>query len=193
MEQFIAWDKQLTVFINSFHSPSLDGMMLMMTKTSFWVPLYFLILYLIYKKQEPYFWHWVIGAVVTIALSDQITSSILKPLFERLRPSHDPSLESLIHLVKINDREVYQGGLYGFASSHAANSFGAALFVFLLFKRNIYASFLFIWAAFFSYTRIYLGVHFIGDILAGIVIGFAAAYAGYRLSLLLISKGQRIV
>ena len=191
MEQLIGWDKQLSVFINSFHSPSLDGAMLMMTKTSFWAPLYFVILYFIYKKQEAYFWHWVIGVAVAVAVADQITSAVFKPLFERLRPSHDPSLEGIIHLAKTNAGELYRGGLYGFASSHAANSFAAAMFVFLLFKRNFYSALVFIWAAFLSYTRIYLGVHFAGDILAGSIVGLITGYAGYRLSLFLISKTAR--
>jgi undecaprenyl-diphosphatase len=91
----------------------------------------------------------------------------MKPFFGRLRPSHEPELEGLLHLV-----DGYRGGLYGFASSHAANTFGVAIFIWLSLRKHYrWIGVIFIWAILMSYTRIYLGVHYPTDILVGAIIG----------------------
>jgi undecaprenyl-diphosphatase len=105
----------------------------------------------------------------------------MKPYFTRLRPSHEPSLEGLVHLV-----EGYKGGTYGFASSHAANTFGTAMFLYLLFRiKKSWIVWLFPWAAFVSYTRIYLGVHYPGDIVGGAGVGLLCAWFSFKLCMLL--------
>ena len=102
----------------------------------------------------------------------------MKPYFARLRPSREPTLEGLIHLV-----EGYKGGQFGFASSHAANTFGLATFFYLAFgKTKRWVVWLFVWAAFMTYTRIYLGVHYPGDILVGSIVGVVSAFVGFKLS-----------
>jgi undecaprenyl-diphosphatase len=102
----------------------------------------------------------------------------MKPFFERLRPSHDPSMQNLIHLV-----DDYRGGLYGFASSHAANTFGVALFVWLTLRPVYNWIFLiFLWAAVMTYTRIYLGVHYPGDIIVGALVGLVSGWVGFKAS-----------
>jgi undecaprenyl-diphosphatase len=99
----------------------------------------------------------------------------MKPFFARLRPSREPSLEGLVHLVN-----GYTGGKYGFASSHAANTFATAFFFWLLFKdRYRWVWVLFVWAVVMTYTRIYLGAHYPGDILVGMLIGLGAAWTGF--------------
>ena len=114
----------------------------------------------------------MVGITLTIVLADQITSTLMKPYFARLRPSHEPLLQSLIHIV-----DGYKGAKYGFASSHAANTFGAATFFFLLLRKNYkWIGLIFLWAAVATYSRIYLGVHYPGDIVVG---GFVGALAGY--------------
>lgn len=176
LEQLQTWDKQLLVFLNQFHTPALDTAAYYLTKTEFWIPLYAYLLFLVFRDFHQGGWWVLAGIVIALVITDQVTSSIMKPYFMRLRPSHEPSLEGIIHIVNN-----YRGGLYGFASSHAANTLGTALFFFLLFRdRYRYVWLLFVWAAVMSYTRIYLGVHYPGDILTGWLVGFAGGIAGFK-------------
>lgn len=170
------WDEQFLLFLNQFHTDWLDPVVLLVTKTEFWIPLYLVLIFLIFKNYKREGWIIMAGIVLTILLADRITSGIMKPFFQRLRPSHEPSLVGLVHIV-----EGYYGGLYGFASSHAANTTGVAFFIFLLFRKTYrWIGLIFIWAFVMSYTRIYLGVHYPGDILVGALIGVGSGYSGYK-------------
>ena len=176
LEQLRAWDEQLLLFLNGLNAPWLDTVAFWLTKTECWIPLYALLLYLIFSKHKKEAWFVLAGIALSLVLSDQITSGIMKPFFERLRPSHEPGLEGVLHIVN-----GYRGGLYGFVSSHAANTAGVALFVFLLFRSVYrYAWTIFVWAAVVSYTRIYLGVHYPGDVFIGVLVGLACGFAGFR-------------
>lgn len=108
--------------------------------------------------------------ILAIVLADQISSGIIKQLTERLRPTREPSLDNLLHIV--ND---YRGGMYGFVSSHASNSFAAATLLSLVMRSRIVTVSLFSWALMQCYSRVYLGVHYPGDILGGIVVGVSVA------------------
>ena len=176
IEQLKSWDEHLLLFLNQFHTPWLDPVVMLITKTEFWIPLYLFLIYLIFRNYRKEGWLILLGVAITIILSDQITSGLMKPFFERLRPSNERSLDNLLHIV-----DGYRGGLYGFASGHAANTTGVAFFIFLLFRDKYrWMWLIFIWAFVMSYTRIYLGVHYPGDILVGVLVGLASSYAGYR-------------
>lgn len=177
MEKLIELDKELLLFLNSIHTPWLDPVMLFITHTLTWLPLYLFLLYLVIKEYKKDCWTVLLGITLTIVLADQITSGLMKPYFARLRPSQEPTLAGLVHLV-----EGYKGGLYGFASSHAANTLGTATFFFLVFRETkTWIKWLFLWAVVMTYTRIYLGVHYPGDILVGGIIGVTSGWAGYKL------------
>lgn len=177
LESLIELDKEALLFFNSFHTPWLDPIMFWITKTFFWLPLYGFLLFLVIKHFKKDTWIVLIGITITILLSDQITSGFMKPFFARLRPSREPSLQGLVYLVN-----GYTGGKYGFASSHAANTFATALFFWMLFKDQYrWLWVLFVWAIVMTYSRIYLGVHYPGDIIVGMLVGFAAAYSGYKI------------
>lgn len=176
LDQLIEFDKKVLLFLNSFHAPWLDPIVLFSTQTFAWLPLYLFLLYLIIKEYRKESWIVLLGIVLTIVLANEITSSLMKPYFERLRPSLEPGLQGLVHLV-----DGYKGKKFGFASSHAANTFGAATFFFLLFRTTKkWIGWLFLWAVTMTYTRIYLGVHYPGDILVGGMIGVLAGITGFK-------------
>lgn len=164
------WDEAAFLWLNSFHWESLDPIVLQLTQTISWIPLYVLLLYQIYRI-DPKNTAWILaGVMLTILLSDQVTSGLMKPYFERLRPCHDPRWEGMMHLYG------RCGGLYGFVSSHAANTFGLATFLTLkLGKKQKAIAWLFLYALLVSYTRIYLGVHYPLDVFFGAVVGVLAA------------------
>ena len=177
IDQLIALDKELLLYLNSFHTAWLDPIMLFLTRTFVWLPLYLFLLYIVIKEYKKESWMVLLGITLTIVLTDQITSGFMKPYFARLRPSRDPSLTGLLHLVN-----GYTGGKFGFASSHAANTFGTATFFWLIFRTTKkWIGWLFVWAILMTYTRIYLGVHYPGDILAGGIIGIFCGWISFRL------------
>ena len=176
IDYLMSLDREFFLYLNGFHTPWLDPVMLFISNTLAWLPLYVFLLYLIIKDYGNDTWFVLSGIVLTIILADQVTSTFMKPYFGRLRPSQDPTLETLIHLVN-----GYKGGKFGFASSHAANTFGTATFLFLLFgKKRKWIPVLFLWAAIVTYSRIYLGVHYPGDILVGSLVGMLAGVAGFK-------------
>jgi len=174
-------DRRLLVWLNSFHTGWLDPVMYYTSQTLFWLPLYLFLLWLIIKDFKKEWWIPMIGIAITILLADQITASIMKPFFARLRPSQEPTLQGIVHLVTDHNGEIYTGGLYGFASSHAANTFATATFFTLLFRsKHRWITWLFLWAAGMTYTRIYLGAHYPGDILVGGTVGVVSALVGFK-------------
>ena len=139
-----------------------------------WVPFYLSLIFVIikfWKKQSIWV---VLGLILCVVISDQVSSGIIKDLVQRLRPSHDPEIENMVCVVN-----GYRGGKFGFVSSHAANSFGLALLSSLLFKNRTYTVSVFAWAVIVSYSRIYLGVHYPGDVLGGAFVGITAALIVY--------------
>lgn len=109
--------------------------------------------------------------VLAFVVADQVSSGLIKHMVERLRPTQDPSLSNLVHIVN-----GYRGGKYGFVSSHAANSFAAVVLLSLVMRRRLVTFSLTTWALLQCYSRMYLGVHYPGDICGGIVVGILAGW-----------------
>ena len=174
LDYFEAIDKSIVLAINSLHSPLLDEAMWLISGTIIWIPMYLFLIYLAYhhfgKKNTIYF---VVLVIAAIALSDLISYQLIKDSVQRYRPSHNLELAPKLHFYKQKNGELYQGGQYGFVSSHAANFFAFALLVGLIFKdkapKLIYT--LFAIAILVSFSRIYLGVHYLSDILGGALLG----------------------
>ncbi|EIM77847.1 PA-phosphatase-like phosphoesterase [Nitritalea halalkaliphila LW7] len=170
MEKLIAWDEQASLWLNQYHQEWLDPILFTATHTWPWIPLYVLLSGYLIRSYGLGSWVYFVGLALVITLADQGTSSLMKPYFERLRPCHDERWVDVLH----NYGKC--GGMYGFASSHASNSFGiAAFFIFGFAKKQGLMRLLWVWAAFFSYTRVYLGVHYLGDIIVGAAVGVLAA------------------
>lgn len=178
IESLLRLDTELFLYLNGHYAAWLDPIMVWATERTSWFPFYAVLVGWLGWR---YRWQglWIILTIaVAVALGDQITSSILKPLTLRLRPCHVSALQALIHPV------LPCGGQYGFASSHAANTFAmATVLTLLLGHRQPWVKWLYLWAIVVSYSRIYVGAHYPLDVLAGAGVGVLAALGcvwGYR-------------
>ena len=169
-------DTNAFLYFNGIHSPFWDYFMTSFTGKIIWVPMYASILYILLRN---FHWKAVLCYVAAIALiitfADQMCSSIIRPVVARLRPSNPESpIVDMVYIVN-----GYRGGSYGFPSCHAANSLGLAMFVVFLFRKRWLSIFIVTWAILNCYTRIYLGVHYPGDLLFGTLVGFTAGAVTY--------------
>ncbi|HOS84629.1 MAG TPA: phosphatase PAP2 family protein [Bacteroidales bacterium] len=170
-------DRIIFLWINGLHSPLFDTFFYYITKFYISIPVYFVIIYLLYKKFSPSYASLLLGIMILAVISaDAISVAWFKEVFLRYRPSHNTEIQDMIHIVKN-----YRGGTYGFVSSHAANTFAFALFSGLVFRTKRILIPLFIWAGLVSYSRIYLGVHYPADIVCGALVGMCIAFVYYKI------------
>lgn len=176
-------DKSLFLFLNGINSPFWDTVMWHVSGKLPWIPMYLVIIFFIFRK---YRWQtlWIlISIAVVVTLADQLSVHLFKNVFERLRPCHNPELKEFVHLVNGKC-----GGKFGFVSSHAANTFGVAVFLLNLFRIKWFSVFIVFWATFVSYSRIYLGVHYPGDVFVGAILGVAIGWGVWYLIKIINSK-----
>ena len=168
------WDTWLFLKINTeWTNPFLDSISPWWREANAWVPLYlFLIIFGIinFKKKV---WYWLLFTAITLTLSDQLSSNLIKNLVERPRPCRDEFLADKVRLLLNN----CSGG-YSFTSSHATNHFAFAVFIFItlqpFFKKWTYL--FFVWAATICYGQVYVGVHYPLDVVCGAILGCGIGY-----------------
>lgn len=185
MEQLIHIDQMWLLAINGAHAPWADTLFWWVSKSYVWIPLYALLIGLLIKQ-----FGWKRGLIYTAALfvaaglSDYISSGIIKHLVCRPRPTHEPAIMDMVHTVN-----GYFGGKYGFVSSHAANTMSVAvLFALIWQQKNNHGWWLLLYVVLNCYSRMYLGVHYPGDILGGLIVGGLVAWGVYAITQRLVKR-----
>lgn len=181
-KEFILWlsdiDARLLLIVNGAHSPFFDSVMWCISGRWIWVPFYVMLAYLLFRRMS---WKRASICLVTIGLiilaADQTCATLIRPEIGRLRPANlNNPLSSFVHVVN-----GYRGGRYGFPSCHAANTFTLAVFMSLVIRHKWFTVMMFSWAFIVSYSRMYLGVHYFGDLFCGATIGSLFAVLFYYL------------
>jgi len=177
-ETLIQLDRQLLLALNGSESLYLDTLAYTLTTAVTWVPLYVSLFYLVLKNNDAMVKILLIvaSAALCVLLAGTVDDAIVKPLVERWRPTHDPQIGAVVDLV-----DGHRGGNYGFFSAHACNTFSIAVFFALLVRSRLLTFFLVTWSLINCWTRLYLGVHFPGDILVGLLWGGIVGTAVYLL------------
>lgn len=179
-KEFILWlsdiDARLLLIVNGAHSPFFDAVMWCISGRWIWVPFYAVLAYLLFRRMS---WKRASICLVTIGLiilaADQTCATLIRPEIGRLRPANlNNPLSSFVHVVN-----GYRGGRYGFPSCHAANTFALAVFMSLVIRHKWFTVMMFSWAFIVSYSRMYLGVHYFGDLFCGATIGSLFAVLFY--------------
>ncbi|WP_370789140.1 phosphatase PAP2 family protein [Leyella stercorea] len=181
-KEFILWlsdiDARLLLIVNGAHSPFFDAVMWCISGRWIWLPFYAVLAYLLFRRMS---WKRASICLVTIGLiilaADQTCATLIRPEIGRLRPANlNNPLSSFVHVVN-----GYRGGRYGFPSCHAANTFALAVFMSLVIRHKWFTVMMFSWAFVVSYSRMYLGVHYFGDLFCGATIGSLFAVLFYYL------------
>ena len=174
LEKIIHLDKEALIFLNGLGSPAFDGLWLIITKQAYWTPVFLFFFYLLQKKLGwKNFGYYMLFIALLIVLCDQ-TANFFKQSFERLRPCNDNEINHIIRVVKSSPT-------FSFFSGHAANSMATTVLSFMIIKKQYkHAYLIFLFPLIFAYSRIYLGLHFPIDILAGYAFGATSGFIFYR-------------
>ncbi len=175
----LPFEKDILLWVNGHHTAFLDSFMFMISNFPAWSPILLVIIFWLFHKKA-----WQEGLLILlfvgllVFVGELISFNFAKPYFARFRPTHTDGLRQQLHIV-FN----YTGREYGFFSGHATNFFSIALFLSLIIRNHKFSLIIFSLVSLVCYSRMYLGVHYLSDILAGIVVGGTLAYLYYLLYL----------
>ncbi len=199
-ERVIEADKELFFFLNGLHSPFMDRIMVTLSAELPWAPLYAAVFFSLFfsislsfvdnslkpvikirRKHLKYAFITLAAVLITFLLTEN-ASGFIKDTAMRFRPAYDPETGWMVRLLE------HKGSLYGFVSSHAANTFGFAMVTSLILRRRNYSFFIFTWASLVSYSRIYVGKHYPADVVCGALLGAITALMIFLIISLLIKR-----
>lgn len=174
----IEFDQQLLLSLNGSHSLWLDGLVMTLTTATTWIPLYVALVIMVAKNNDTFAKVLLIVACagLCVFLAGSLDDMFVKPAVARWRPARNPELGPLVDVVN-----GYRGGRFGFFSAHASNTMSIAVFISLLVRHRVLTIALVAWSLLNSWTRMYLGVHYPGDILCGLLWGTLVGYGVWRL------------
>ncbi|MBO3097450.1 phosphatase PAP2 family protein [Gelidibacter pelagius] len=185
IDQILQLDTDVFIYLNSLGTKTWDPFWMAYTSKFNWIPLYALLLYLMFRQMRlKAVLITLLAVALMILVTDQVTN-LFKNGFHRLRPCHLAELIDGMRLVKSSC-----GGQYGFFSGHASNTMAAAIFIGLTLKKRFkYLIYLLIvWAILMGYSRIYIGVHYPLDVLLGMLFGVLTGALFYKLNVYAITK-----
>lgn len=166
LESILTLDRHITLALNGSESLYADNIMMLITSTLTWIPVALVMIYIIIRNNElPQLLTIIAGLVLCVVISNGL-SEICKAVFERPRPSNDPLL---MYAVKVVNG--YRESRFGFFSAHSANTMSVAVFLSLLFKKTRATMLIILWSLLNAWSRIYLGVHYFGDVITGLLVG----------------------
>ena len=172
-------DNEILLELNGETSPFWDAFMWTVSAKETWIVMYLSLLFVLWRNFSLRTAFLVLATIcLTITFTDQVSASVIRPMVERLRPSQlDNPISGDVYIVN-----GYRGGRYGFPSCHSANSFGLAFMMILLIRNKLLSITLLSWACLNSYSRIHLGVHYLGDILCGMLVALVGSLLIYSIS-----------
>lgn len=175
-DAIIELDRQLLLFTNGSPSLYLDGLVKTLTTAATWIPLYVSLVYVVIHNNDTMgrIFFTIACALLCPLLAGAVDDGLVKPMVARWRPTHDPVIGSIVDVVN-----GYRGGSFGFFSAHACNTFSLAVFFCWLVRSKLLSACLVLWSLTNCWTRLYLGVHFPGDILCGLIWGAVSGSLAY--------------
>ncbi|MDR2385227.1 MAG: phosphatase PAP2 family protein [Tannerella sp.] len=174
VERLLEYERNMFYVINGTHTWWLDRLMLLFSSFWIWFPLLLVPAYFLWKRHGEWL-RMTVCTLLSVACNLMITDMVFKPLFKRFRPTSHPCF--MEHVRKVHD--YLAQGDFGFISGHTTNAYAFAMLSTLAVKNKWYSISIFLWATWMAYSRIYLGAHFITDVVPGIILGILSGWGAY--------------